>query len=197
MSTYSELVKQLHKRAKLADQYMRRLEKLSTEDKRYKSVLQFAYSRARYDIENWSGKGAKRWDVKAPRTVQGVRAKLSDIERFLSSPTATKRGITKIYEKRAKTMNEKYGTDADWEKMAKYYSRSINEKFDARFGSKTSLLAVGKIQQNARNIKKKMNSTDLDKFIVTEFGEESKPVRRAIKKMIKQYFEELKEAGIL
>lgn len=197
MSTYDDLKKQFHKRAKLADQYMRRLEKLSTEDKRYKNVLQFAYARARYDIENWSGEGAKRWDTKAPRTVQGIRAKLSDIERFLSSPTATKRGITKIYEKRAQTMHEKYGIDADWEKMAKYYSRSLNEKFDSRFGSKTSLLAVGKIQQNARNIKKKLNSSDLDKFIATEFGGEDKPVRRAIRTMIKQYSEELKEAGIL
>ena len=196
MSTYEDLKKQLHRRAKLADQYMRRLEKLSNE-KGYEHVLQFAYARARRDIRAWSGEDAKRFDTKAPRTVQGIRAKLSDIERFLSSPTATKTGIKNIYEKRAKTLSERYGVSADWQDMAKYYSRGTNEKFDNLYGSKTSLLAVGKIQKNARAVQKALKKGDLDVFVASNFSKEDEPVQNAIKEMMQLYEKDLKKAGIL
>ena len=194
--TKSELLKLYKKRAKLADQYMRRLEKLSNE-KGYENVKQFAYARAVHDIETWSGEGKKRWDTKAPRTKQGILAKLADIERFLTSPTASKTGIKDIYEKRADTMNKRYGVDADWQKLAKYYQRGINTKFDARFGSKTSLIAIGKIQMNSKQIRKAIKSGSVDEYVASTFSAEDRPVRKAIERMLVKYEDDLKEAGLL
>lgn len=194
--TKAELQKQYKQRAKLADQYMRRLEKLSTE-KGYENVTSFAYARAIHDIETWSGEGKRRWDTKAPKTKQGILAKLSDIERFLQSPTATKKGITEIYDKRAQTLNERYGVNAKWQDLAQYYARGINEKMDARFGSRTSLFAIGRIQQNAKAIKDMKSKKELDQFIRTTFSGEDKPVRQAIDKMLKRYSKDLEKAGIL
>lgn len=194
--TKSELLKLYKKRAKLADQYMRRLEKLSNE-KGYENVKQFAYARAVHDIETWSGEGKRRWDTKAPKTKQGIQAKLADIERFLTAPTASKTGIKNIYEKRAETLNRKYGTNADWQSLAKYYQRGINNKFDARFGSKTSLIAIGKIQMNSKQIRKAIKGGSIDKYVASTFGSEDRPVRRAIEQMMVKYKDDLKEAGLI
>ena len=200
MSEYEDLLKQYKRRAKLADQYMRRLEKLQASDKRYKGVTNYAYRRAIHDIETWGHwkKGGKpRFDTKPPRTLQGRRAKMKDIERFLTSPTATKRGIDTIYKKRAQTMSEKYGTSADWEDMAKYYSRGLNEKMDDLYGSKTALRAIGRVQKNAKAIRKAIKKGELDTYITGAFGSEDKPIVDTITKMLKGYEEDLKKAGIL
>lgn len=197
---YYDLLKQYKKRAKLADQYMRRLEKLAASDKKYKSITNYAYRRARHDIETWGGgKNGRppRFDTKAPGTLQGLKAKLKDIERFLTSPTATKRGIDTIYSKRAKTMSERYGTSANWEDMVKFYSRGLNDKMDGLYGSKTALRAVGRIQKNAKAIRKAIKKGELDTYITGAFGSEDKPIVDTITKMLNNYEEDLKKAGIL
>lgn len=197
MSTYDDLLKQYKRKAKLADQYMRRLEKLSASDKAYKGVINYAYARARHDIETWSGKGAKRFDTKAPKKLQSLRAKLRDIERFLQSPTSTKRGIDRIYIKRAQTMKERYGVSGNWEDMVKYYNRGLNEKMDRAYGSRTALRAVGRIQQNSKAIRKAMKSGSIDTYISENMSGEDKPVRDAIRGMLKTYSKDLRKAGIL
>lgn len=197
MSTYDDLLKQYKKKAKLADQYMRRLEKLSASDKAYKGVKNYAYARARHDIETWSGKGARRFDTKAPEKLQSLRAKLRDIERFLQSPTSTKRGIDQIYNKRAQTMKERYGVSGNWEDMVKYYNRGLNEKMDKAYGSRTALRAVGRIQQNSKAIRKAMRSGSIDTYISESMSGEDKPVRDAIKGMLETYSKDLRKAGIL
>lgn len=196
---YYDLLKEYKKKAKLADQYMRRLEKLQSTDKKYKGVTNYAYRRAVYDIETWGGgKGKKaRFDTKAPETLQGLKAKMKDIKRFLESPTATKRGIDTIYANRAKTMSEQYGVSANWEDMAKYYSRGVNDKMDSLYGSKTALRAVGRIQKNAKSIRKALKKGTLDTYVNDAFGAEDLPVRNTIKEMLVKYAKDLKKAGIL
>jgi hypothetical protein len=196
MATYKELLRTYKRKAKLADDYMRRLEKLSKEDRQYRGVLQFSYARARRDIDPWSGKDAKRFDTKPPRTKQGLEAKIRDIERFLESPTSTKRGIKKYYQERAKTMSERYGVSANWEDMHNFYSRGIFEEMDRRFGSRTALVAFGKIQKNAREIKKALKESSVDKYVASEFDGEDLPVRRAIESMLSDYKGDLRKAGV-
>ena len=151
------------------------------------------------DIESWSGEGAKRFSRVAPRTIQGVQAKLRDIERFLQSSTATKKGITKYYESRAKTMNERYGTSLNWEDMTKYYQRGLNETMDKLYGSKTALVVVGKIQKDKKSIQKAIKAGSLDEYIDEEFKGNEVVVRNRIKKLLKSDKDrkELKKAGIL
>lgn len=199
MSEYDDLLKQYKRRAKLADQYMRRLEKLQASDKKYKGITNYAYRRAVHDIETWGGgKGKKsRFDTKPPRTLQGLRAKMKDIERFLTSPTATKRGIDTIYSNRAKTMADEYGVSANWEDLAKYYSRGVNEKMDKLYGSKTALRAIGRIQKNAKAIRKAIKQGSVDTYINDTFDNEDIKVQQTIASMIGKYAKDLKKAGIL
>ena len=137
--------------AKTADQRLVRLEKLSKE-KYFEPATDWAYSSAMRDIKTWNGQTAKRFNTAPPVSEEKLIAKINDIKKFLDSSTSTKTGITNAYIKKANTFNEKYGTDFTWDQVAKYFDRKTADRFAAKFGSKTALKVIGRIQD-------KMNET--------------------------------------
>ena len=149
------LEKYYHRLAKAADQRLVRLESCE-HDKYFKPATQWAYSRAQHDLQKWTGKGpgAKklRFNTAAPKGEEKLISKINDIKQFLSSPTSTKKGIVDVYKKRADTINEKYGTSFDWKSLAKYYDSGQAELWDSKFGSKTALRTIGKIQKDGKKI---------------------------------------------
>lgn len=146
MSTYDELLREYKQLAKRADQRLVRLEKYSN-DPHYKGITSYAYARAMRDIKSWSGQDANRFNTKAPDNKQQLQAKLADIKQFLNAPTSTKAGVTSIYKQRAKTTNERYGTNFTWQELANFYESSLAEKLDSQYGSKTMTKALGAIRR--------------------------------------------------
>lgn len=154
------LEKYYHRLAKTADQRLVRLESYE-HDKYFKPATQWAYSRAQHDLQKWTGKGpgAKklRFNTAAPKGDEKLISKINDIKQFLSSPTSTKKGIIDVYQKRADTINEKYGTSFDWMSLAKYYDSGQADLWDSKFGSKTALRTIGKIQKEGKKVIEKIN----------------------------------------
>lgn len=149
MATYNELVTEYRKLAKRADQRLVRLEKASTQE-HYKGVLSYSYARAQRDIAAWDGDKKKekgRFNTKPPKNVKQLQAKINDIKQFLESPTSTKKGITDVYKKRAKTTNARYGTDFTWQDLANYYESEKSSKLDSQYGSKTLIKALGVVKK--------------------------------------------------
>lgn len=131
--------------ARTADDRLRALEAYQ-HDQYYKPAIQWAYSVAQHDIQKWSGQHANRFNTKPPENPERLLAKISDIQKFLESPTSTKRGITASYQKRADTINQKYGTNFSWKQMANFYDSSLWKALDKIFGSKTAMKIIGSIQ---------------------------------------------------
>ena len=188
---YMETVKLYRQLAKRADQRLVRLEKLAQQEN-FKGVKQFAYARAQRDIRSWSGESARRFNTSPPETIQALNAKIADIRNFLESKTSTRRDIVTYYEERTKTVQERYGVSGTWQQMANYYKRGINKRFDAKYGSKTALRAIGMIQQNMRQIqddirKKKHVDLQLDDDVLND----------AVEDMLQYHRKALKQAGIL
>lgn len=150
-----ETVMQHYKRlAKQADQRLVRIEKLSQQPG-FEAVEQFAYKRAQMDIQRYTP-GATRFNAGAPSILSKKRPtdpneaktydaevkkaeaqvdkKIRDIQTFLKSPTSTKTGIVQVYQKRADTINTKYGTDFTWQELAVYWESGIAEKRDRWLG---------------------------------------------------------------
>lgn len=152
---YQSLVSEYRKLAKRADQRLVRLEKLSQQEG-FTNVKSWAYRKAMKDIKYWGGENAERFNTKPPYDMGLLKAKIRDIEEFLQSKTSTKKGITGVYEKRAKTLNKRYGTSFTWEDLAGYFEKKSNEKLDAKYGSKTMLRAIAQIQGNEDDIVKKI-----------------------------------------
>lgn len=146
--------------AKLADQRLVRLEKLSKE-KGFESVNKFAYAKAQEEIKRFAGESATRFNVKTPKSEKMMQAKIEAMKRFLLSPTSQKRTIIKTYQNRANTLNQKYGTNFNWESLAKYFDRGINDKADKSAGaSKTALIMIGKVQSLDKDLIKEIQKAD-------------------------------------
>lgn len=132
--------------AKVADQRLVRLEKLSQQEG-YGNALQWAYRRAISDIETWSGEGATRFNTKPPANIAQLRAKINDIKVFLGSETSTKSDIQNVYKSRVDTINKRYGTRFQIDDLQHVFSSSLWKKMEARsFSSDQILKAIGYIK---------------------------------------------------
>ena len=94
----ADLMKEYRRLAKVADQRLVRIE-AAKHDKGYGSIEKYAYANAMRSIHSFSGEGAKRFNTKPPDNPQALQRKINDILVFLNSPTTTKSGVKKVYEK--------------------------------------------------------------------------------------------------
>lgn len=162
---------QYYKRlAKVADQRLVRLEELAGQREGkagtpgYEKVTQYAYARAMRDLENYGG--GKRFNTKPPLKEDGtvdntlLREKLADLRAFLTSVTSTKGGIEQVYKERAKTFNDKFGTNFTWQDLADFYNSGDADKLgpngDGGWGSSTVLKAIGMIQKSKEKVSKEI-----------------------------------------
>lgn len=146
-----EIEKEYFRKAKIADQRLRALEKYEHEEN-FKTATKWAYARAKRDIESWGGSnrfGSGKNAIK-DLTTEELAMKLSDIDKFLTSKSSTKSGIKKVYIKRANTFNEKYKTNISWEEFAKFIHSDIYEKMDAEFGSETIMETFHKTREMSK-----------------------------------------------
>ena len=157
-NTRLSLEKEYRKLAKRADQRLVRLEEYAGR-KGFSGILSFAYRVAMRDIRSWSGPDGKRFNVKPPENTNQLKAKIADIKKFLESDTSVlgssrsgQRGVLSIYEQRAKTINDKYGTNFSWEDLAKFFDSAVNEKMDSMLDSEAKMIAIARIQANEDQI---------------------------------------------
>lgn len=178
---YDSLLKQYRKLAKRADQRLVRLEQLSGKAG-FKNVLSWAYGKAMKSIRQWSGETASRFNTKPPEKISSLRAKIRDIQDFLSMKTSEKRKILGIYKKRADTLNKNYGTSFTWEDAGKFFESAEWEKMEQEYGSKTAVMAVGQIQRNEDAI---VEAIEANRDVNLKI--DNKKVKRTVEDLISKY----------
>lgn len=140
--------------AKTADQRLVRLEKLKSEP-HFENVDKYAYARAMRDIEVWGG--GRRFNTKPPEDRRQFNEKISDMLRFLRSPTSTKGGIKEVYQKRVDTLNKKYNLNMTWQQFADITESKELDSFMGGYASDTVFRAIGKVQRNRGEIQKALD----------------------------------------
>lgn len=156
---FDETYEQYYRRiAKVADQRLVRLERLAQQEG-YEGASKWAYGSAMYDIEKWSGSGAKRFNTKPPADTNALKAKINDIQEFLQAPTSTKQGIKDVYKRKAESFNKSYGLDIGWEDWAEYLDKYGAKLYD-KYGSKTMNMVI----QTLRGMKKSDPELTADKL---------------------------------
>ena len=157
--TKAELLADYKAIAKKADRRLRNLEKAAEARPYYQTATEWAYARAMKDIESRFGEGVTRFDRKLPAKASRLQitAAIADVETFLDSPTSTITGIKNVYEKRTKTINEKYGTDYKWEDLADLLSSGQYDKLANTYGSQTAWKTIGEMQKKKKEIAEEMN----------------------------------------
>lgn len=142
--------------AKKADRRMRELERFSRYPE-FEKILNYSYKSAEKAIRKYTPPGYEdkmpRWQRNEPLDTRTLRAKIKDIENFLSKPTSKITGIIKIYKKRATTINKEYNTNFTWQQLATYFETGgLAEKKNAKHGSGTVLESIGVIQANKQKV---------------------------------------------
>lgn len=150
-SDYSALTKIYRTLAKTADQRLVRLEGYRHEQN-FKVADKWAYARAMRDIQAWSGEEATRFNTKPPASVAQLQAKIQDIKTFLLSPSSTKQGIIKMYQKRANTINAKYGTNFKWDEIGTFFESEAWQQADEKFASESAMTVLATIYKNKEKI---------------------------------------------
>ena len=170
---YQAALKDYRKLAKRADQRLLRLERYAAREG-YENIKEYAYARAMRDIRTWSGENAKRFNTKPPSNYWDLMGKINDIKYFLRSASSSIKpttdnavyneqgelvggGIDLTYEKRAATLNKRYGTDVSWENIGALFESQLYRKMINKYGvqaSKSIVRAIGKIQADDSRIKK-------------------------------------------
>ena len=79
---------------------------------------------------------------------------INRVLQFLEAPTSSKQGIQEVYEKRADTIQEKYGVSVDWSNIGDLFESALYKKVDSKYGSKTAIQAIGIIQADKKKVQK-------------------------------------------
>ena len=194
---YNELVSVYRTLAKTADQRLVRLEKYAN-DPYMGNALTWAYAKAEQDIKHWSGEQANRFNTAPPKTYHELRAKVMDIKTFIESPSSTKKGIKSIYQQRADTINDKYGTNFTWQEIGDFFESEFFQKLSDTYGSQTVVEAVGKIQKDKNKIKaalekmeEEKKKTLTDKQIIRVPNNDV--LQDVVNSIVEQYPDEVKE----
>ena len=158
------LESEYRKLAKRADQRLLRLEELAKKPG-FESVKQYAWKRAQRDIRSWSGEKATRFNTAPPSNTNQLKAKIADIKRFLSSASSTfgstreTKGIYKIYQERANTINEKLEKEGiagrfTWQDLAQLFESGLWEKLknSDHFSSKSDFETLARIKGNFTDV---------------------------------------------
>lgn len=176
MSEREFLIAKYRKLAKRADQRLVRLEGYR-HDKGFKGITEYAYKTAMRDIQSYSGQGAKRFNTAPPpENPKGrdpnreLKKKIADIEKFLASPTSTKKGTISVNIKRAKALNNSsklFGNepaDFTWQEWANFWekvgNKFLDKNIDYRSGAK--ILYMEKEHGINQNTLKKLGDIDFD-----------------------------------
>ena len=143
----AELIRDYNKMARAANKQLYRLEQYSNEPG-YENITKFAYAKAMKNIKRRFGSDKIRFGLANENTdLRRLRGDINAALEFMNSPSRTKSGIKEIYQSRADTINEKYGTSFTWQTMADYYTTGLNAKLDKTYGSKTALKIFGELQK--------------------------------------------------
>lgn len=167
--------------AKVADQRLVNLEGLSKK-KGYKDVLQWAYKDAMYDIHAAYGEKAKRFNRKQPDDLRTLQKNLRRVLSFLEKPSSSRQGIDEVYSKRAQTISDKYDVNVSWQNIGDLYMSTLYKKTDSKYGSKTVLKAIGRIQANAKQIKKALKDQKAIQYHVAQDD-----IEETVNKLLRYY----------
>lgn len=162
---YKSLLKEYRKLAKRADQRLVRLEGYR-HDKGFEGILSYAYAAAQKAIRAWTGDRSKRFNTEPPKKMIDLQKKITDIKRFLESPTSTKKGVIDVYKKRTESLNKTFFGDdkksyLNWQEWANFWDRVDADNTDSRFEYNMTARSAGLMKRyniTSDNVKRKTES---------------------------------------
>ena len=187
--SYEDLVKVYRKAAKAADQRMVRLEQLSQEEN-YKSADKYAYAKAQRAIREWSGEQATRFNTKPPASTSALKEKIQDIKSFLGSSSSTKTGLKNVHMSRAKSLNDRYGTNYTWQQWDTFLNSEFMKKLDKDYGYNSKDAVIGTVMRNKDEIIDQLEEANEIEIYTTD----DEMANEVVNTILNEYSDDIKEA---
>lgn len=155
--------------AKTADQRLLRLERLEKSGQEgFKNITKWSYQNAMADIQAFDGENARRFNTAPPTDEKELKSKIEAMKKFLGAKTSTKSSILSSYNKKAKSFNEKYGTNLTWEQVGNAYESKTVEKLNDKFASDTIARAIAAIKDEVDEQKKTIDKESIKNIKVKD-----------------------------
>lgn len=160
----------------IANQRLRQIEK-DIQNPLYSAMENYAYRDAMQYINRLDpNKELKRFSGAVKHmNKKELEKNVNAVLTFLNSPTSTKSGTRKVYQKRANTFNRKYGTNFSVEDLHYFFTNEHAENLFSKYGSKTALKKIGELQKDKKeiieNVKKTKNKHVIN-YVKKEVNEE-------------------------
>lgn len=143
---YDDLLREFKKIAKRADQRLVRLEQTGKQEGT-------AYRSAMRKISAFTP-GGKRFNVKPPKTIRGLRSKMSAVREFLAAESSTVTGQKNISKRIRNTIKDRYGLDIkNDDQLRAVFEGGLWSKLNEMFGSDTAVKLIASVQKKNGNIK--------------------------------------------
>lgn len=148
IDAFKSELKEFQKLAKRADERLRQIRDNYSKRKGFENMINWAYKKAMRDIKHWSGNDATTFNQGASKlSLNQLRAKKHDVEEFLNAPTSKISSTVDLYQRRADTINERYGTSFSWEELGTVFEDKENNDFYQK-GGISYVEAVGYMKDN-------------------------------------------------
>lgn len=151
-----------------ANMMLLNLEQLAKQ-KEYAGIEQFAYREAMQAIKELRGEGYKRFNM--PKNTHQLEKTQRALEKFISSPTASKKGIETLYEKNADWFNEQLGSNYSWQKMGSFLKAANFEDLKEMYLSKKAIVIIGEMYKHRHKTGKKRFIEMLEKHQIETLDE--------------------------
>lgn len=182
MDAFRSELKEFQKLAKRADERLRNIRDNYSKRKGFENMINWAYKKAMRDIKHWSGNDATTFNQGASKlSLNQLRAKKHDVEEFLNAPTSKISSTVELYQRRADTINERYGTNFSWEELGTVFEDKENNDFYQK-GGISYVEAVGYMKDNEEAL---LQSLEDNSRVVIRTG--SRKANQIARDLIKEY----------
>lgn len=148
IDAFKSELREFRKLAKRADERLRQIRNNYSKRKGFENMINWAYKKAMKDIKHWSGDDATTFNQGAgDLSLSQLRAKKHDVEEFLQAPTSKISSTIDLYQSRADTINERYGTNFTWEELGSVFEDKEQNDFYQK-GGISYIQAVGYMKDN-------------------------------------------------
>lgn len=182
IDAFKSELKEFQKLAKRADERLRQIRNNYSKRAGFENMINWAYKKAMRDIKHWSGNDATTFNQGASKlSLNQLRAKKHDVEEFLNAPTSTISSTIDLYQRRADTINERYGTNFSWEELGAVFEDKENNDFYQK-GGISYVEAVGYMKDNEESL---LQSLEDNSRIVIRTG--SRKANQMARDLIREY----------
>lgn len=182
IDAFKSELKEFQKLAKRADERLRNIRDNYSKRKGFENMINWAYKKAMRDIKHWSGNDATTFNRGVSKlSLNQLRAKKHDVEEFLNAPTSKISSTVDLYQRRADTINERYGTNFSWEELGTVFEDKENNDFYQK-GGISYVEAVGYMKDNEEAL---LRSLEDNSRVVIKTG--SRKANQMARDLISEY----------